>query len=259
MNRQGRVAAFVLGLIAGIFNIIYGVIIFILGGVTLGSVGSLASAFGLGYMYNMSTGVAWFLLFLYFAFSLINLIGGCIVRRSRVAGGVMMIITSLPFLILSLILMAIPNVTGPILFLYFPFQVMSFIASIIAFVPPRVPSIQPNAYQRPPYGPASYVQPSGQAAYGVPQYTQPQAPPYGAPQYAQPQAPPYGAPQYAQPQAPPYGAPQYAQPQTPPYGAPQYAQPQAPPYGGSSPIQPQQAPENIRRTEPDDPSAPPQQ
>jgi hypothetical protein len=200
-------------------------------------------------MYNMSTGVAWFLLFLYFAFSLINLIGGCVVRRSRVAGGVMMIITSLPFLLLSFILMAIPNVTGPILFLYFPFQVMSFIASIIAFVPPRTPSVQPNVYQRPPYGPPSYAQPFGQAPYGAPQYTQPQTPPYGAPQYAQPQAPSYGAPQYAQPQTPPYGAPQYAQLQTPPYGAP-------------SPVQAQQvpaAPEDIRRTEPDDPSASPQQ
>ena len=177
MNRRGRTAALVLGLISGIINIIIGVIVLILGGLAAGAAGSLSSFFGLSY-FGWGAGVIWLVVTVFFVVTLLNLIGGCIVRRSRVAAGVLMIITSIPLFCVGLIALAIPDAAGPLLFMYLLVQLMSFIAAIIAFVPPSVKSTPHNVYQQQPYG---------QPPYGQPPYGQPRPPAYQPPPYEQPQ------------------------------------------------------------------------
>lgn len=221
MNRRGRTAAFVLGLIAGIINIILGVIVLILGGLAASAASSLSSFFSMSY-FGFGTGMIWIIVTIYFVISLLNLIGGCIVRRSRVAAGVLMLITSIPLICVGLIALAVPGSAGPLLILYLLVQAMSFIAAIIAFIPRSAIKTPLNTYGQPSYG---------QPQYGQPSYSQPQ---YGQPPYQQPQ-PPYG-----QPQPPSY---------QPPYGQPQ----QQSAWPGSN--SPSQQPE-VRSAEPEDTISP---
>ncbi len=168
MNKRGRTSAFVMGLIAGIFNMIIGVFIFFIGMFTVSS----TSMFGL---YDF-TGVAWLVIFFVFIVVIFNLIGGCIVRSNRVAGGVMMLVTGLPLFILSLI--GTLGATTAYSFSYYydattlivgiflmVIELLSIIAGIVAFVPPSSAKVY-----------AQYGQP-------YPGYGQPYSPPYQA--YAQ--------------------------------------------------------------------------
>ena len=166
MNKRGRTSAFVMGLIAGIFNMIIGVFILFIGMFTVCS----TSMFGL---YDF-TGVAWLVIFFVFIVVIFNLIGGCIVRSNRVAGGVMMLVTGIPLFVLSLIgtlgattafsyyYDATTLIVGIFLMVV---ELLSIIAGIVAFVPPS----SAKAY-------AQYGQP-------YPGYGQPYSPPYQA--YAQ--------------------------------------------------------------------------
>jgi heme exporter protein D len=198
MKRRGRTAAFVLGLIAGIINIILGVIVLILGGLAAGAASSFSSFFSMS-NFGFGTGMIWLIVSIFFVVTLLNLIGGCIVRRSRVAAGVLMLITSIPLICVGLVALAVPGSAGPLLIIYLLVQAMSFIAAIIAFIPRSANKAPLNTYQQPSYGQPPYGQPS----YGQPTYGQPQ---YGQPPYQQPQ-PPYGQPQPPAYQ-PPYGQPQ---------------------------------------------------
>ncbi len=68
-----------------------------------------------------------------FIIALLNLIGGCIVRRSRIAGGVLMLITSIPIISISTFgsWQYAPAFTGFFLLT----GLMSFTAAILAFIP----------------------------------------------------------------------------------------------------------------------------
>lgn len=173
MNKRGRTSAFVMGLIAGIFNMIIGVFIFFIGMFTVSS----TSMFGL---YDF-TGVAWLVIFFVFIVVIFNLIGGCIVRSNRVAGGVMMLVTGLPLFILSLI--GTLGATTAYSFSYYydattlivgiflmVIELLSIIAGIVAFVPPSSAKVY-----------AQYGQPY--PGYGQSYGQQPYSPPYQA--YAQ--------------------------------------------------------------------------
>ncbi len=181
MNKRGRMSAFVMGLIAGIFNMIIGIIVFLAGMFTV----STSSMFGL----DNAAGAAWIVVFLVFIVVIFNLIGGCIVRSNRVAGGVMMLVTGVPLFILSLI--GTLGTTAAYSYSYsygysdfnaslivcifiMVIELLSIIAGIIAFVPPS----NANAYAQ--YGQPypGYGQPYGQQPYpGYPQQ------PYGQPPY----------------------------------------------------------------------------
>lgn len=223
MNKKGRTSAFVLGLISGIFNMIIGLILIFVGTTLF----SELSGFGM----IDASGILWIFVLL-FVVTIINLVGGCIVLSRRVAGGVMMLSTGLPLLILFIVgtvsttsalssfgyLYSFDDtalIVGGIMILI---ELLSVIAAIIAFVPPK------NAY------PPTYSQ-----AY--PGYRQP---PYMPPYQGYGQQPPYqGYARQPYGQQPPYQgyAPQPGQPVQPPYQgyAPQPGQPVQPPYQGYAP------------------------
>jgi|GEM_PF-2822533 len=163
MNKRGRTSAFVMGLIAGIFNMIIGIIVFFAGMFTV----STTSMFGL----DNAAGAAWLVIFLVFMVVIFNLIGGCIVRSNRIAGGVMMLVTGIPLLIFSFIVTL--GTTAAYSYSYYydatslivgisvmAIELLSVIAGIVAFVPPS----QANAYtQYQPY--PGYGHPYGQQPY----------------------------------------------------------------------------------------------
>ena len=130
-----------MGLIAGIFNMIIGIIVFLAGMFTVSS----SSVFGLGGV----AGIAWLIVLLVFIVVLFNLIGACIVRSNRIAGGVMMLVTGLPLLVFSVLSMINTlgatalysysyyyDATGLIVGIFIMIiELLSVIAGIIAFVP----------------------------------------------------------------------------------------------------------------------------
>ncbi len=174
MNKRGRTSAFVMGLIAGIFNMIIGIIVFFAGMFIVSSTSMLGP--------DSAAGATWLVIFLVFIVVIFNLIGGCVVRSNRVAGGVMMLVTGVPLLIFSLIatlgaVSAIPysysytyDVNNLAFFggiVLMVVELLSVIAGIIAFVPPN----NANAYAHfgQPY-PGYAPQPYGQQPYqGYPQ------------------------------------------------------------------------------------------
>jgi hypothetical protein len=129
-NRIGRVSATVLGLIAGIIHGILGIVLALAVFITGGLTGGLFSSF-LGDVGYLISGVIIVVGIVVFVIALLNLIGGCIVRSSRIAGGVLMLITSIPIIIVSIagawtsIFMVFLLITG----------LMSLTAAILAFVP----------------------------------------------------------------------------------------------------------------------------
>ncbi len=189
MDKRGRTSAFVLGLIAGIFNILLS-IIFLFAGI-VASAGS--SLLGLG----SATGIIWAILALAFIAAIINLIGGCICRSNRTAGGVMMLVTALPLLILSLIglisLGAYPyyGLEGSIILCVFLLiiELLSIAGAVLAFVPPKTTGYsygQPYpGYGQMPYGQQPY---QGYAQQPYQNYAQQPYQGYGQPPYGQPQA-----------------------------------------------------------------------
>ena len=199
MNQKGKTSAFIMGLIAGIFNIILGIIL-LLGGLVASSV---------TYMLNFSaeTSMIGIIFGLVFVVTIVNLVGGCVVGSHRIAGGVMMMVSSLPLLIVSLI-----SVIGSAMASYYDYdsagllfgvfiliiELLSVIAAIIAFSGPKafsVPYGQPyQGYGQPPY--QSYP------GYGYPQqpyqgYGQPPYQGYGQQPYQS-----YPQQGYSQPPAP---------------------------------------------------------
>ncbi len=160
MNKNGKTSSFVMGLIAGSLNIIIGIIVLIAGVAAT----SIASSYGAN-IFDSIWPVA-----LVFVLTIINLVGGCVVSASRIAGGVMMMVTGLPLLILFIIFTI--NLTSQlsdfgyysygysgtvivIAVLIFITELLSIIAAIIAFSGPKafVPSYgQPyQGYGQQPY------------------------------------------------------------------------------------------------------------
>jgi len=219
MNKRGRTSAFIMGLIAGIFNMILGIVVFLAGMFTV----SASSMFGL----NHAAGAAWLVIFLVFIVVIFNLIGGCIVRSNRIAGGVMMLVTGMPLLIFSLI--ATLSATAAYSYSYYydstslivgifvmAIELLSIIAGIIAFVPPS----NANAYAQYSQPYPGYGQPYGQPPYqGYAQQPYGQQPYQGYPQQPYGQQPYQGYPQQQQnAQQPPYqGYTQQPDVQQPPY------------------------------------------
>jgi len=166
MNKKiGRVSATVMGLIAGIIHGIGGIILslFIL------LTGGLTSSFFGNVFGNFSYAIGGIVIvvgIVIFVIALLNLIGGCIVRSSRIAGGVLMIITAIPIIVMSLSAVWMTwwlLITG----------LLSFTAAILAFIPysDRYKQIyierkqkkfnqQHQAYQQ-PYQPQQQPVPSG--------------------------------------------------------------------------------------------------
>ena len=167
MNQKGKTSAFIMGLIAGIFNIILGIIL-LLGGLVASSV---------TYMLNFSaeTSMIGIIFGLVFVVTIVNLVGGCVVGSHRIAGGVMMMVSSLPLLIVSLI-----SVIGSAMASYYDYdsagllfgvfiliiELLSVIAAIIAFSGPKAFSVPyGQGYGQPPYQPYP--------GYGYPQQPYP--------------------------------------------------------------------------------------
>lgn len=190
-NKIGRISAFVMGLIAGIIHGIFGILaalaIFLAGGFMGGFFGSFF--YGLGSI-TIVIGIVIFFI------ALFNLIGGCIVRSSRIAGGVFMLLTSLPIIIFSLFsyAMIFITITG----------LLSLTAAILAFIPysDRYKQLYISRKQKTTPGQQQYYQ---QQQYQQQQYAPQQPQPYAPQQPQQPYAPqqPY-TPQQPQP----YAAPQ---------------------------------------------------
>jgi hypothetical protein len=204
-----------MGLIAGIFNMILGIIVFLAGMFTV----SASSLFGL----NNAAGAAWLVIFLVFIVVIFNLIGGCIVKSNRIAGGVMMLVTGMPLLIFSLIVTL--SATAAYSYSYYydstslilgifvmVIELLSVIAGIIAFVPPSQTKYAQYSQPYPGYG-----QPYGQPPYqGYAQQPYGQQPYQGYPQQPYCQQPYQGYPQQQQnTQQPPYQG-YTQQPDTPP-------------------------------------------
>lgn len=160
MNRKGKTSAFVLGLIAGIFNIIIGLIVLLVGT----SFVSMASS------YEASVFTSFWVFALMFLFAIINLIGGCVVLSNRIAGGVMMMVTGLPLLILFIIgtvsaTSAISDysysygyegttlVVGIIMIII---ELLSVIAAIVAFSGPKAGYAPAYGQPYPGYGQQPY-------------------------------------------------------------------------------------------------------
>ena len=217
-KRTGRVSAVVMGLISGI-------ILFIIS--LIAAIGVFAGGGLVNYMFGFGFGAGTFIAIIVFTVGLLNMLGGCIVRRSRITGGIFMIITAVPIIIFSL---SSAWLYG---FMYFVFLLglLSLTASIMAFIPysdrylQQYTASRQRAYTppQPQYGQPQYGQPQyGQPQYGQPQYQPPQQ--YQQPPQQAPQQPQYQPPQYQQPQ---YQPPQQA-PQQPQYQPPQQPAPQAP-------------------------------
>lgn len=159
MNKRGRTSAFVMGLISGIINIFMGIIM-LLSFLTLDSFTS-HSLFGLaGFDSNMAViGVLFYLV------TVLNLIGGCICRKKRVFGGVLMLITALPLLVLSIVSLSASSLYGAptVLLLILLVELLSLISAIISFVP-RNESKYGRPYQK-PYQRQTYQQQFQQQPY----------------------------------------------------------------------------------------------
>ncbi len=160
MNKKGKTSSFVMGLIAGSLNIILGIIVLIAGVAAT----SVASSYGANIFDSI------WIVALIFVFTIINLVGGCVVSGNRIAGGVMMMVTGLPLLILFII--GTINVTSTLSDIsYYSYgysgtvivvavlmiitELLSVIAAIIAFSGPKayVPAYgQPyQGYGQQPY------------------------------------------------------------------------------------------------------------
>lgn len=187
MYSRAKTSAFVLGLVGGILNGIFA--IFALIGLIV------ALDYARGYME-----VGQIILFLVLVLvCILNLVGACVCRNRRTAGGVLMLVSSI-LLLITLVLAAIglslssigmfSEGAVPVLVIWLTAQVLSVIGAILCFTGPAAPAYMPQYGQPyPPY--AAPYQP-----YGQPQQ------PYGAPYYGQPQQPAYQQP-YQPPQQPP--------------------------------------------------------
>jgi len=122
-KRTGRLSAFIMGLIAGIIHGILGIVVFV-------------------FILKLPT-TGDFILSTYeiviIAIILLNLIGGCIVRKSRIAGGILMITTSLLIIVIS---WGFLFFTAGISFIFVLTGQLSLAASILAFIPYRDRYIQ---------------------------------------------------------------------------------------------------------------------
>ena len=198
MNTHAKTSAFVMGLIAGIINVLAAILVIIAMADPISSSLTGGGFAGGGLMYNQTT-IIFYIAFI--VLSVINLIGSAVCKTQRIAGGVMMLITALALLAFWIYFISLFGFA----FSYLPFhyviivivlvvaQLLSIIAAIICFTRPKMP-MYGQPYGQPPYG-----QPYGQPPYGQPPYGQPyQQPPYGQPyQQAQPAQPSY--PQQPQP------------------------------------------------------------
>lgn len=177
-NKIGRVSATVLGLITGIihgvFGIIFALLIFLAGsftGVFLNNI--------LGNFSHVMSGVLIVVGIIVFAIALLNLIGGCIVRSSRIAGGVLMLVSSIPIIIIGIAGMW----TSSLMIWVLITGLLSFTAAILAFVPysDRYKALYVERKQRkfnkntpPPYQP---YQPQQQPPPSAPQQAPTPSPP----------------------------------------------------------------------------------
>ncbi len=197
MNKKGKTSAFVMGLIAGILNMIMGILMIF-----------VATAASMSSSYGATITTAW-MLALVVILTIINLVGGCVVLSNRIAGGVLMMISGLPMLIIFIVNTV--NFTSIIPdFSYYSYgygsqvlvvavfmmiiELLSIIAAIIAFSGPKAFA---------PY----YGQP-------YPGYGQPPFPGYGQPPYQGYGQPPYQG--YARPPQQGYGQQPPAQAPAPP-------------------------------------------
>jgi hypothetical protein len=235
MYNRAKTSAFVLGLIGGILNTLFAILALI----------GLMAALEFASSYLDATGPI-ILVAAVILVCIVNLVGACICRNKRVAGGTIMIITASLLLIYLIISMSSPYSgfgmtieTTIVQILWIITQLMSIIGAILCFTPGRPVQYQPQYGQ--PYGQPPYGQPYGQPPYGQPQQ------PYGQPQYGQHNPyqqygqQPQNAQQYQQ-----YGQPQNAQQYQQQYGQPQqpYAQPYQPQY---QPQEQAQTPENTEQ------------
>ncbi len=123
-RNRGRLSAFIMGLIAGIIHGILGI---------LATVGLLVNSPIAEFLLPLGFG------YIVIAFLLLNLVGGCIVRKYRIAGGVLMVITSL-FIILYA--WGFAFFTIGVSFSIVATGQLSLAASILAFIPYRKRYIQ---------------------------------------------------------------------------------------------------------------------
>ena len=138
MNKKGKTSAFAMGLTAGILNVIIGIIVIIIG----------TTATSVAASYDADIFGAFWIFALIFLITIVNLVGGCVVSGSRIAGGVMMIATSLPLLVIFII--GTINATTEMSYSYYSdspvlavgiimiiIELLSVFAAIIAFSGPK--------------------------------------------------------------------------------------------------------------------------
>jgi hypothetical protein len=224
MNNKARTPGVVLGLIGGIINIIFGIILLIfiiLGASLFDMLKNYIGSYGMGELGNLSDyndtinsgiqlgmTIVYVFLGLFFIVFLLNFIGSCICRNKRIAGGVLMLVTSLLLMFPAIFSVISSNpsslsVSGYdigsgiestsliIGIVWLVAEAFSFIGAIICFVPSSSNQYMPYGQPQQPYG-----QPYGQ--------TPPYGQPYGQqPPYAQPPQPPYQPPYGQQPPQPP--------------------------------------------------------
>lgn len=167
MIKKGRTSAFVMGLIAGIVNLLIGVFLLLAGLLSTPEFGSVLTTV------ETSTDVFLFV-GVFFTVTLVNLIGGSICKSNPILGGIFMLITALPMLVLSILFIYALSYIGVNFFYVFflLIQLLSLTGAIISFVPKKVQmySAPYGQYGQQPYG--QYEQPYGQ--YGQQPYGQAQ-------------------------------------------------------------------------------------
>ena len=187
MNKRGRTSAFVLGLISGIINLIIGIIMLL---------GVLIATQTIAFYFGYATGIT-IIGIIFFIITVLNFIGGTTCKNNRIAGGVLMLVSAIPLLLVGVLFVtaSFGLLLIPIVFLLI--QLLSLIAAILAFIP-----VSRNQYTQ--YAGQYGQQPSGQPPYQQQPYQQQpyQQQPYQQQPYQQQ---PYGQP--LQPQQQPYQQP----------------------------------------------------
>lgn len=162
MKKRGRTSAFIMGLIAGIINILFGLLlIFALIALSIG-----ANAL-FGYIDFSILIVACTVLIL---ITILNLIGGAVCKSNRVVGGVFMVVTA--FLLLIVCIAAIANMSmsyysdgSEVLFVFLILtQLLSITAAILSFIPVKQPP-QSAPYGYDPYTGRPLTEPYQQTYY----------------------------------------------------------------------------------------------
>lgn len=173
MNNRAKTAGFVLGLVGGILNGIEAILTLI----AIIRIVGYAPAFIISILSAITLAC------------ILNLVGGCVCRNKRTAGGIMMLISAgllFVYLIYKIAVSEAQYFEGGIVevVIWLIAEVISIAGAIVCLSGPGAPAL--------PYG-QPYAQP-----YGQPPYDQP----YGQP-YQQPQQP-YGQPYQQQPQVQPH-------------------------------------------------------